>query len=740
MKKVLSLFLSLLMIVGIISSVGIVVNAETYSTDGWQYTLSDNVATITGYTGTNKDIIIPDKLDGYAVKHISDDAFKKNLIIETLKLSENLESIGLYAFQHCTNLTYVYVPSVTFDLTWVGGGIFKGCSNLTEVEFAKNITKIPENICLGVKSLKTVKIPSTVNVIGSGAFSDTSLESVELPKYLESIENNAFANTCLESVVLPKYLKSLGYDSFKNCTELKTINIPKNVSTNIFGSPFKNCQNLENVTFDEGTTILTGGLLSNTGIKKVIIPSGVTEIEHGVFDECKNLTTISFPDSLKSIGYNVFRECTTLNNVVIPDSVTVIGDNCFRDCDSLTDIKLSKNLTTLNDNLFYSCDSLSSINIPDNVIELGDDAFSGCTSLKNVKMPKNLKYMGHCSFAGCVSLESIDIPATVNKVRWGVFTGCTSLKEVTIPYGVSEIDDEFFKGCLNLKKVTIPSTVTSIADNAFTYYGETTMRCVKGSVADEYAKKFEMPIEYFSEKIDITTSTVSTIKDYTYTGKAIMPNVSVKYGDKLLSKNVDYKVSYTNNVNSGKATVTITGIGDYTGNIVKDFYIKDAKLSSTKISLSRTSYIYDKGIKKPHVTISYNGKMLSLNKDYTVSYTNKTFGTQKVVIKGINDFEGTVVKTFSIKLGSTKITKITSKSKRIYLNYSKVTGVQRYQVYISTNKYKRYKKIATTSKSYFKSNKLVKGKIHYIKVRGYGKIEGKIQYTNWSTVKAVKIK
>ena len=71
----------------------------------------------------------------------------------------------------------------------------------------------------------------------------------------------------------------------------------------------------------------------------------------------------------------------------------------------------------------------------------------------------------------------------------------------------------------------------------------------------------------------IVNMTVANIASQTYTGSAICPDVVVKDGDAVLEKNTDYTVACSDNINVGTATATITGIGNYTGNVVKTFTI-----------------------------------------------------------------------------------------------------------------------------------------------------------------------
>lgn len=63
-------------------------------------------------------------------------------------------------------------------------------------------------------------------------------------------------------------------------------------------------------------------------------------------------------------------------------------------------------------------------------------------------------------------------------------------------------------------------------------------------------------------------------KSYKYTGKAIKPKVTVTFAGKKLKKNVDYKVTYSNNKKRGTATVKITGKGNYKGTLTAKFKIK----------------------------------------------------------------------------------------------------------------------------------------------------------------------
>ncbi|MBR5977111.1 MAG: hypothetical protein IK046_04900, partial [Clostridia bacterium] len=99
------------------------------------------------------------------------------------------------------------------------------------------------------------------------------------------------------------------------------------------------------------------------------------------------------------------------------------------------------------------------------------------------------------------------------------------------------------------------------------------------------------------ERTPISEATVAKIAAMKYTGKALTPTPAVIYDGETLVNGTDYKISYKNNKNAGTATVTITGIGDFTGTTSTTFKINKianpmtakAKKSSFTVSLSKVT-------------------------------------------------------------------------------------------------------------------------------------------------------
>ena len=100
---------------------------------------------------------------------------------------------------------------------------------------------------------------------------------------------------------------------------------------------------------------------------------------------------------------------------------------------------------------------------------------------------------------------------------------------------------------------------------------------ISGKVAS-YAEKYAIEQGLaFIDPSSIVYATVSGLTNKTYNGTAQTQNPTVKIGTKALKSGADYTVSYKNNINVGEATVTITGVGSYSGGVTKTFLILPAK-------------------------------------------------------------------------------------------------------------------------------------------------------------------
>ncbi|MGN0653498.1 MAG: fibronectin type III domain-containing protein, partial [Oscillospiraceae bacterium] len=237
---------------------------------------------------------------------------------------------------------------------------------------------------------------------------------------------------------------------------------------------------------------------------------------------------------------------------------------------------------------------------------------------------------------------------------------------------------------------------------------------------------------------------------FTYTGKAIKPTVTVKDSSGKVVDSKYYTVSYKNNTNVGKATVTITFKGNYTGTKTLSFTIVPKQVIGLKVSSVKTtsltlSWSKVTGAKYYKVEQSTDGK-----KWKTVATVSKNTATIKSLKAGtkyqfrVTALDSTkkvagkssaVLKTATLT-GAPSVTLKSSKSKTATASWKKVTGASKYVVYKSTDG-KKWTKVTTTTKTTYTFTKLTGGKKIYVKVtalNAYGKASAS------STVKNVTVK
>ena len=169
-----------------------------------------------------------------------------------------------------------------------------------------------------------------------------------------------------------------------------------------------------------------------------------------------------------------------------------------------------------------------------------------------------------------------------------------------------------------------------------------------GNYTGTVTKNFNIVEESGEQAKDISELTIDEIGDKIYTGKLITPELRIKDGDTVLIKNEDYTINYTNNINVGTANVIIKGIGNYTGQVEKQFNIVRKDINYTTI-LDIPDQIYTGQSIEADVVIESDGIVLNEGEDYTIEYiNNQEVGTATIRIEGIGNYTGTMTKTFNI--------------------------------------------------------------------------------------------
>lgn len=206
MKKVLSLFLSSVVLVCSLTSFGMNVFAQ--QSGKYEYeVLDDSTAKITDYYGVVGDIVIPNVIDGYQVTEI-EPVFYHQKQIDSVSIPKSVRSIGLNTFHGCMNLKSINVDVENEYYCSENGVLFnKEKSFLIQYPSACFMT--------------SYHVPESVTKINNDAFSNTrNLVDLIIPKSVESIRFNCFYDAGIKDLYYQgseeEWKHVFPYDELKN--------------------------------------------------------------------------------------------------------------------------------------------------------------------------------------------------------------------------------------------------------------------------------------------------------------------------------------------------------------------------------------------------------------------------------------------------------------------------------------------------------------------------------------------
>lgn len=304
---------------------------------------SDSVVSASRTNSTSMNTIFGEQVKTYiigdSVNSIGDYAFYHCTGLTSIIISDSVTSIGSNAFRDCTSLTSIINGN---GITSIGSDAFKGAAwydnqpdgliyigkvaYMYKGEMAPNThiiiedgtTEIASNAFNGYDALSSIDIPNSVIRIGERAFNGCySLSTITIPNSLTTIEKYAFRNcTGLTSLNLGNSVKSIGENAFYGCTNLISVSGGDNI-TNIERRAFDNTAWYNNLP--DGLNYLgkvaykyKGTMPSET---QILIKEGTLGIAAYAFDGCSGMTSVVMPSSMTFIGIRAFSRCTNLLDV-----------------------------------------------------------------------------------------------------------------------------------------------------------------------------------------------------------------------------------------------------------------------------------------------------------------------------------------------------------------------------------------------------------------------------------------
>ncbi len=385
MKKVVKNILSIIIAVSIFVCT---MPVSALTSGNFTYEVVNDEAVITSYNGSATNVTVPETIDGYSVYGIGDSAFKDNINIEKITVSAGVKSVGASAFENCTSLATIILPSTIMFLgekAIYNTAYYNNKSNWKEklnnssnepnigngnddIPWEDIIANDLEYLYLG-KILVEISYSSGsysvkygTTVIADGAFAGCGANQVSLASQTATIGNNAFKDcTNLSQVKFSMNLEYIGKSAFENCTSLVNIVLPEK-DIQMYASAFYNTgyynnaenwnngvlyyntivigtdENCDKIEIADGTTRIIAEALRD---KDVVIPASVTDISPEAFTDKENVTIYGYS------GTYAQEYATTYNIKFVELNSLIKGDVNFDGKVDREDYKILSDIATL---------------------------------------------------------------------------------------------------------------------------------------------------------------------------------------------------------------------------------------------------------------------------------------------------------------------------------------------------------------------------------------------------------
>lgn len=281
-----------------------------------------------------------------------------------------------------------YMPNGT-DQDWFQAQMSAQCY-IYDVTIEEGVKSIMSNAFAGEIYLKSVTLPSSIELIGEGAFSYTAIEKFNIPAKVKYIDSSCFSGSPISAFTVdsanPAYKSYNGNVYSKNMTELVMV-APLN---------FK------------------GGTWNG----------------------------FNFPSTVTSIGKYAFMDCP-IGSVTIPSHIKTIKNMAFAGCYELKTLMISKGVEEIQDSAFLACDSLRNVQLPSSVKSLGFCSFGYTYDYDYNALKEMLDYkdISH----GNINESNFEYYANLTGFGVDAFISCVTDNRFTLYAPVGSVGDKYAK-------------------------------------------------------------------------------------------------------------------------------------------------------------------------------------------------------------------------------------------------------------------------------------------------------
>lgn len=485
------------------------------------------------------EVHLPDSLI-----YIGDSCFAYCSGLTEIAFPSSLHQIRNGAFYECTGLLQLKLPN---GVNTIGDQAFYHCTSLEQILFGSSLRTIGDSAFEKCTALRMLILPDSLTRLGSYAFSEcTSMYILVLQGKLTEIPAYAFSECkMLEYAAISDSVTKIDFNAFSSCTSLRALNLPTAL-LEIGAYAFSMCTNLTDLNLPDTVESVGKDAFFKTGWMEQ--HSGTWKICDGVLLEYSGTAQlILIPQTVRVIGSGFLANQTGVTRVTLPLGMSNVADGAFQGCDSIQQVDLSDTVTNIGSCAFQDCTSLEKVTKTDYIDTIADGAFEGCTALKEITLPEGLASLGMNAFRDCSSLQTLLLPSTLTEIQDQTFYGCTALVNnesncMLENSGITKIGSQAFANCSSLIMLTFPDTLQSVAADSFigcngvtfTFLGmqceipqvetsfpeQSTLQGFDGSSIQQYAEKFQRQFRMLDAPMESATTTevkITTVTTITKT-------------------------------------------------------------------------------------------------------------------------------------------------------------------------------------------------------------------------------
>ena len=439
---------------------------------------------ITGYNGSDYDLIIPNTINGKNVLKISGIYNDFNSIY----FPSTVKAWGYNGFRFQNgyvkegeNPTIAIENQIIYLL--VDGEVIAVYADPDEGywdNYDENWNSNPRDI---VFRADTTIIECIFNWT-DGSISSTSINWEDLTS-LKKIEDNAFymCSSVEGELVIPASLREVGSSSFSslNCSKVKFLsdNLIVEEDYNLFeGELYWWYNEIEELyigsAFGYNNALLNNKVLGNLvkNAEKIIVPKSIYDGSNPYLSAVNFIVEEDDENYYFSIKNEVFYDFDVQNHTATLVSYTG-SDSAFVIPEKITHNGIEYTVTKIGDAAFSNCTNLTSISIPSTIEVIGWAAFSGCSNLTYTEY-NGARYLGNSDNPYVVlinatnsAVTSFTIPSTTKIIYHDAFKNFSALTSIVIPEGVTYVGSGAFSNARAMTSVTLPSTLKQVDSMAF---------------------------------------------------------------------------------------------------------------------------------------------------------------------------------------------------------------------------------------------------------------------------------